>query len=248
MTHTTIPQKMLIALACSFLFAPFACADVMSMPEKPVANMHIADVQTRLATQQLAQPLRLDGVIVNRLVTTSNKETAQMEQDLNELRTLQTKLDGQTDTRAIAANAKVLRTKLKALSEQIAKLRNTHDTAARGAASVVPLTTATKKNDVDTAELTRLAAELAYREQLIDQLLEKIDAEKTGNTTDLSANLLAISEHPVAAGSAGVFLVTLLWLFRGRIAEFSGFGVKIAFTKPTDAKQTKHTKNTAEKE
>jgi len=90
----------------------------------------------------------------------------------------------------------------------------------------------------DESELDGLAdieSELAYREEIIAQLLEQLSSDGESSSS-LEANLLAIQNNPVAAGGIAIFVLVLLWLFRGRIAELSGFGVKVSFKTGTHDK------------
>jgi len=95
-------------------------------------------------------------------------------------------------------------------------------------------------SDDELDGLSDLESELAYREELIAQLLEQLDSDDN-STSSLEANLLAIENNPIASGGVAVFTIILLWLFRGRIAELSGFGVKVSFK--TDKQEKTHSEH-----
>lgn len=108
-----------------------------------------------------------------------------------------------------------------------AKLQTT-PAAAAAPAPAQPQADGAAAKDADTtaaelAELENLTRELAYREQLIAQLLQA----ESGNS--LSASLLAIQNYPVASGGVAIFALAVLWLLRGRLAELSAFGLKFRF-------------------
>lgn len=116
-----------------------------------------------------------------------------------------------------------------------------------GAAAEVEDTAAVStETELTAAELAALEAELAYREELIRQLLESmgetVPESDTMHSSALSANLLAISENPVASGGIAIFAIMIIYLLRGRLAEFSGFGVKLTFTKSGSTKSAERRK------
>lgn len=147
----------------------------------------------------------------------------------------------QTDFVQPTTDATTMKLRAKELRQRIATMRQQVETAKSriapatldGVASIFAAPTGKKRDDDAAAlrtELDRLSEELAYREALIDRLLGEVDGTHAAAPSELSASLVAITDHPRASVGAGLFIIALVWLFRGRIAELSGFGVRIAFT------------------
>lgn len=110
----------------------------------------------------------------------------------------------------------------------------------------------TDSNKIQTADptidplLAQLQAELEFREQVIAQLLAQLGEQpaqpEPATESALAASLLAIQQAPYAAGGAAAFIILMLFLSRGWIAELSAGKFKITFAKQVKSQDDKSEK------
>jgi predicted ribosome quality control (RQC) complex YloA/Tae2 family protein len=189
----------------------------------------------------LAESIRTDSFAaeVRKTAPAERSKLQKLDDKMQELDRQQSALVQKDLLTTDTAELKNVYVEIKSLRTEVQNLNTVGESATNitsgGTASVFPLpdeesaaTDILSESEVDT-DLTALEAELAYREELIKRLLKELGENPDTSSSALAANLLAISEYPVASGSIAIFVFVVLWLLRGRIAELSGFGVRVTF-------------------
>lgn len=164
--------------------------------------------------------------IAAKLTPEQRTHTDTIRTEMHALNQLQEQIKNGGTAADMLGRAEEMQNKIQTLKSELQKLR--HDRRQSGAA----LSTGTTEKTTDTldTELTTLEQSITVRDALITELIKQL---KTGtsdaDSSELSASITAVSEHPVAASGIAIFVFALLWIFRSRIAEFSGFGIKVSF-------------------
>lgn len=200
--------------------------EVLHIIDEPMPDYEIA-----AHLEKLAAPVERETFLreVHDFAPEHEDEIREITQHLQEMRQAQHDLEmNGIDNEEAADYARRLQEEIQAIREHLTNLRaDMHEDEPAGAASVVPFPAEDAgAEDDDWEALEELQADLDYRDELIQQLLDEL-GEDGSDSSSLAASLLAIEEHPIASSGVAIFVLALLYIFRGRIAELSGFGIKV---------------------
>lgn len=196
-----------------------------------------AQTPTVLAVKEaIAAPLadaHVIQTIAAKLTPEQRAHTDTIRAEMRALSQLQEQVKNSDTTDDMLGRAEEMQSKIQTLKNELQKLRHN-----RRQSDAAPSTGSVEKTtDTLDAELATLEQSIAVRDALITELIKQLKTGKSdADSSELSASITAVSEHPVAASGIAIFVFALLWIFRGRIAEFSGFGIKVSFN-PDEKKE-----------